>query len=53
MGLEPFIIIMKELKPIHLMLGKREKWPRRVLLQLRRVLLLLCQVLLLLRRVLQ
>jgi hypothetical protein len=36
-----------------LMLRKREKWPRRVLLQLRRVLLLLCRVLLLLRRVLQ
>jgi hypothetical protein len=53
MRFEPFMIIMKELKPIHLMLGKREKWPRRVLVQLRRVLLLLRRVLLLLSRVLQ
>jgi hypothetical protein len=26
MGLEPFIIIMKELKLIYLVLGKREKY---------------------------
>jgi hypothetical protein len=26
MSLEPFIIIIKELKLIHLMLGKREKY---------------------------
>jgi hypothetical protein len=47
------MIIMKELKSIHLMLAKIEKWPRRVLLQLRRVLLLHRRVLLLLSRVLQ
>jgi hypothetical protein len=61
MGLEPFIIIMKELKLIGLMLEKRvkyrrgretNKWLHRVLLQLRRVLLLLCRVLQRLRRVL-
>jgi hypothetical protein len=38
MGIESFIIIIEELKPIHLKLGKREKWPRRMLLQLHRVL---------------
>jgi hypothetical protein len=61
MGLEPFIIIMEELKPIGLMLDKREKyrrrretnkWLHRVLLQLRRALLLFCRVLLLFCRVL-